>query len=90
MNLITKVWIAILIGIVLVFSIFISFFLFLAILSVTLITIPYILYLQWKAKKEIEKMNIEYEVIDVWEIDEGKKNRDEYCYGSSGKRIKED
>ncbi len=78
MNLITRIWITLLIGVVLVFSIFISFFLFLAVLFVAIITIPYIWYLQWKTKKELEKMNVEYEIIEIKELQEGKKRENEY------------
>ncbi len=79
MNLITKIWITLLIAVILVISIFISFFLFLGILFVVLLTVPYMWYLQWKAKKELEKMNIEYEIIEIKEIEEGKRKKDEYC-----------
>jgi uncharacterized membrane protein len=78
MNLITKIWITLLIGILLVFSIFISFFLFLAVLFVALITLPYIWYIQWKTKKELEKMDIEYEIIEIRQIQEGDKRKNEY------------
>ncbi len=79
MNLITKIWVTLLIAVVLVISIFVSFFLFLGILFVALLTVPYMWYLQWKAKKELEKMNIEYEIIEIKEIEEGKRKKDEYC-----------
>ncbi len=65
MNLITKIWIFLVLGIVLLFSIFISFFLFLAVLVIVAITVPYILYIQWKAKKELEKVSKEYEIIEI-------------------------
>ncbi len=78
MNLITKIWITLLIGVLLVFSIFISFFLFLAVLFVALITLPYIWYIQWKTKKELEKMDVEYEIIEIRQIQEGDKRKNEY------------
>ena len=56
MNILTKVWFYLVVGLVLFASIFISAFLFLLVLVIVLITIPYALYLNWKAKKEFEKI----------------------------------
>jgi len=54
-NLITKVWFYFIIGVVLITSLFVSFFIFLAVLLVLLITVPFIIYLNWKAKKDFER-----------------------------------
>ncbi len=54
-NLITKVWFYFIIGVVLVTSLFVSFFVFLAVLLVIFITIPYLMYINWKAKKDYKR-----------------------------------
>ncbi len=56
MNLLTKIWFYFVLGIVLLFSLFISFFVFLAILLVIAVTIPFVIYLNYRAKKELEKI----------------------------------
>ncbi len=54
-NFITKLWIFLLVSIVVALGIFVSVFFLIAVLFILMITIPYVYYLKWKAKKEFEK-----------------------------------
>ncbi|SNZ02400.1 hypothetical protein SAMN06265182_0111 [Persephonella hydrogeniphila] len=56
MGVLTKIWFYFVLATVLIISFFISMFVFLAVLLIISITIPFALYLNWKAKKELEKM----------------------------------
>ncbi|WP_457625925.1 hypothetical protein [Persephonella sp.] len=56
MGILTRVWFYFVLGTVLIVSFFISVFVFLAVLLIVLITIPFAIYLNWKAKKELEKI----------------------------------
>ncbi len=71
-NVITKIWIFILLSVALVVSFTISIVLFIAVGIIILLTIPYYFYLKWKAKKELEKTFIDAEIIEI----EVKKLRD--------------
>ncbi len=75
-NTFTKIWVFIVLGIALVVSIFISFFLFIAILLIALITVPYLWYIQWKTKKELEKMDVEYKVVEIKKLEKEVKSED--------------
>jgi len=55
MNLVTRIWFYFVLGIVLVVSFFVSFFIFIAVLLVIAVTIPFVIYLNYRAKKELEK-----------------------------------
>jgi Flp pilus assembly protein TadB len=52
----TKIWLFLLVAAVLAISLLFSVFLFAAVLVIAVITIPYVYYVKWKAKKEVEKI----------------------------------
>ncbi len=54
-NLITKIWILLLVSIIVALGIFVSVFFLIAVIFILMITVPYIYYLRWKAKKEFER-----------------------------------
>ncbi|NPA52277.1 MAG: hypothetical protein GXO22_05235 [Aquificae bacterium] len=54
-NLITKIWIFLLASIIIVLGILVSIFFLVALLFIVIITVPYVLYLRWKAKKEFDR-----------------------------------
>lgn len=56
MNILTKIWFYLITGLAIFASLFISVFLFLFILIAVIITVPFAFYLNWKAKKEFEKI----------------------------------
>ncbi|WP_457640409.1 hypothetical protein [Persephonella sp.] len=54
-KLITKIWLFILAVVLISFSLFISFFLFIAVLAIILVTVPYFMYIRYRAKKEFDR-----------------------------------
>ncbi len=62
-SILTKIWIFLFVAAVLAISLVFSVFLFAAVLVIAAITIPYVYYLKWKAKKEMKK--IEKDWIEV-------------------------
>ncbi len=54
-SLITRIWIFLLVSIIIALGIFVSIFFLVAVIFILAITVPYVLYMRWKAKKEFEK-----------------------------------
>jgi len=54
-NIITKIWIFLLVSIIIALGIFVSVFFLIAVIFILMITVPYVYYLRWKAKKEFER-----------------------------------
>jgi len=67
----TYFWIILISIVVLAFAISISLFLFIGVGIIILLTIPYVLYIKWKANKEFEKHK---DYIDVECEDNSKKS----------------
>ncbi|WP_457638794.1 hypothetical protein [Persephonella sp.] len=57
-NFITKIWFYTLIAVLLISALFFSVFVFFVALVLILITVPYIFYIRWKAKKELEQFDV--------------------------------
>lgn len=73
----TYLWIFAVVVIVIAVSITLSLFAFIIGLILLAITIPYFLYIRWKAKKELEEL--EKDFIDVeYEVEEPKKLKDKF------------
>ncbi len=60
---ITKIWLFVVAAVVLALSLLFSAVLFISILALLVVSLPYFLYLKWKAKKELDNINQEW--IDV-------------------------
>ncbi len=67
----TYFWIILITIVILAFAISISLFLFIGVGIIILLTVPYVLYIKWKANKELEKYN---DYIDVECEDDSKKS----------------
>ncbi|WP_456392580.1 hypothetical protein [Persephonella sp.] len=58
----SKIWFYLVLAVVLLVSVFVSVFIFFAVLVVIALTVPYVLYLQWKARKAVEDIDIKTKV----------------------------
>lgn len=68
---ITKLWLFLLLIAILAIAFSISIIVLIGVGIVLLFTIPYILYLKWKAKKQLEKNGIyEAKIIKVERVDD--------------------
>ncbi len=62
-NLITKIWLFLLLSIIIALGIFVSVFFLVAIVFILIITVPYVLYIKWRAKKEFKRYYFENKAL---------------------------